>query len=113
MSAHRQTAAERRALERAHELSLAAVARQPAPDTPQIETGESAAGRAYVKSLKTYQQPDEGWKTWIDRHIAIQQYAQSLMALPADTTEDELRATVNVIEDERAKRRPRKKADES
>ena len=112
--AARQTAAEKRAQERAHEVALAAITRQPAPDMPQMETGETAAGREYIKSLKSSQQPDEGWKTWLDRHAAMRRYAKQLIADDeAYALEQGLQATVNVIEDERAKRRPRKKADES
>lgn len=111
----RPTAAEKRAQERAHEVALAAITRQPAPDVPQIEIGDTAAGREYIKSLKTYQQPDEGWKSWIDRTVAIKRYTELVMAETAmkDELVESLEATVNVIEDERAKRRPRKKADES
>ena len=110
MSAHRQTAAEKRALERGHEVAIAALTRQPAPDVPQIEIGETAAGRVYVKSLKTYQTQGEGWSPWLARTADMYHYMQKL--LEPDLAAD-LQATVNVIEDERAKRRPRKKADES
>ena len=108
--AARQTAAEKRALERGHELAIAAITRQPAPDVPQIEIGETAAGRVYVKNLKTYQQANEGWGPWIRRTVDMYREAQRL--LEPDLAAD-LQATVNVIDDERAKRRPRKKADES
>lgn len=107
--AGRQTAAEKRAQERAHEVALAAITRQPAPDVPQIEIGETAAGRVYVKNLKTYQQNGEGWGPWVRRTVDIYRETQRLLDDPV--LAEQLQATVNVIEEERAKRR--KKGDES
>ena len=94
MSAHRQTAAEKRAQEREHELALAAVTRPRAEPTTDVEVNRSVTnGRFGFKVAVTLPDPDEAYRKASELAEALAQ------RFPLDDTEKKLAQSVVTIED--------------